>query len=265
MTSHSYIIYEVKESIARVTFNRPDVHNAFDDQFISELTETLKKIHEDKSLRLVVLASNGKSFCAGADLNWMKKMKDYSLEKNYKDSEKLSNMFECFDQLELPILGIVQGHALGGGVGIVSVCDYVLANQKAKFGFTEVRLGLVPSVISPYVLRKIGESQARAWFFSGEVFDAEKAKEMDLVHEVCSPDKLESRTGELVESFLRAGPASARGCKKLLKNVKELLVSDKEKLKDYTVKTISEFRISGEGQEGMTALLEKRTAKWVQK
>lgn len=248
-----------KRGVVTVSLNRPEIHNAFNDELIDELTSLFKKMNQDEKIRLVILTGEGKSFCAGADLNWMKSMANYSMEENIEDSKKLSTLFQTIDDLEIPVIGKINGHALGGGVGLVSVCDYAISASHAKFGFTEVRLGLIPAVISPYCIRKIGESNARAWFLSGERFDAKKASDMNLVHEVCEESELETRVEALIDSFLKAGPKSARASKKLIKNVTTL----ESGVREYTYKAIAERRVSSEGQEGMGALLEKRTPNWI--
>lgn len=248
-----------------VTLNRPEIHNAFNDQFIKELTETFKKASSDNAVRLIVLTGNGKSFCAGADLNWMKSMVNYTMEENIQDSQKLADLFYVINTCSKPVIGKINGHALGGGVGLVSVCDYAITVSEAKFGFTEARLGLIPAVISPYVINKIGESHARAWFLSGERFDAEKALSLGFVHQVVPSDKLDEAFNEVLKSFLAAGPIAAGKAKELITNVLSMKYSGKT-LKDieaYTCKAIAERRISDEGQEGMNALLEKRKANWL--
>jgi len=169
-------------------------------------------------------------------------------------------MFETINNCSKPVIGKVNGHALGGGVGVVSVCDYVITHEKAKFGFTETRLGLIPAVISPFCLNKIGESNARAWFMSGEMFLAAKAKSMNLVHEVTTLDQFEARSNEIIDSFLKAGPEASILAKSLIKNV---LTRKNEELKEFTCAAIAEKRISKEGQEGMKALLNKTKPNWI--
>jgi methylglutaconyl-CoA hydratase len=249
-----------QKDVFTITLNRPEVHNAFNDEFIKSLIATLADIYEDQEIRLLVLKANGKSFCAGADLNWMKKMKGYSFEDNLQDSLNLAELFASFARLDIPILGIVQGHALGGGVGIVSICDFVLAVKNAKFGFTEARLGLAPAVIAPHVIRKIGETHARAWFYSGEIFNSQTALSMGLVHEVCEVEDLANREEELRKSFLKAGPQTGITIKKFFKKLASL---DDNKKGHFCAETIANLRIQKEAQEGMSALLEKRKPNWV--
>lgn len=248
--------------VATLQLNRPQIHNAFNDELISELTEKAQAIQKDSEVRLLILTGSGKSFCAGADINWMKKMGQYTMQENLEDSFRLQEMLENFHQLNVPILGRINGHALGGGVGLVSLCDYAIAADHAKFGLTEVALGLLPAVISPYVLSKISESYARAYALSGERFKADRAKEMQLVHEVCSLENLDQRVKELTETFLQSGPMAARECKELLRGIYSLWNKETQEAKNFTCQAIAARRMSDEGQEGMSALLEKRTASW---
>lgn len=256
---YDFLNYSLNDSVATVCLNRPDVHNAFNDKLIEEITNCFEQINQSGDIALVVLTGEGRSFCAGADLNWMSSMINYSMEENIQDSEKLNKMFEAIDNCQLPVIGKINGHALGGGVGIVAVCDYAITHAKAKFGFTEARLGLIPAVISPYCIKKIGESHARAWFMSGEMFLADHALKINLVHEVASLENFESRFMEVVESFKKAAPVAAKDSKKLIKDV---LTYTGDDVSDYTCRAIAQKRISDEGQEGMKALLEKRSPSW---
>ncbi|MCF8060112.1 MAG: enoyl-CoA hydratase/isomerase family protein [Bacteriovoracaceae bacterium] len=247
----------------RLTLNRPELHNAFNDLFIKELTEALEDVKKNTDVRLLVLTGEGKSFCAGADLNWMKSMKDYSDHENYQDSVRLSNLFEVLNTIEVPVIAEVNGATLGGGTGLVASCDYVISSSEAKFGFTEVGLGLVPAVISPYVMAKIGESNARAYFLSGERFSAEEALHMRLIHKVVKSDDLRGATEKQIERFLKAGPMAQIEAKKLIKGVLTRIPAGHEGVKDFTCRTIARVRTSPEGQEGMSALLEKRKPSWI--
>ena len=259
--SYEFLTCDIDErGVATVALNRPEIHNAFNDKLIEELRRVFFELDGNDQCRLAVLTGNGKSFCAGADLNWMKSMVDYSKSENIEDSRKLSNMFAGIDNFSKVLIGKVNGHALGGGVGLVAVCDYAICSERAKFGFTEVRLGLVPAVISPYCINKIGVSNARAWFMSGELFSAQKACEMNLAHEVCPLEELEEKTEALIESFLKAGPKASIEAKKLVKSVTTLKSSD---VQEYTLETIAALRVSQEGQEGMQALLNKSKPSWM--
>ena len=245
--------------LVEVWLNRPELHNAFNAELIEELISVFESLQANA--RLVVLSGRGSSFCAGADLNWMKSMKDYTQAENLKDSKRLAKLFAVINDCEVPVLGRVNGHALGGGVGLVSVCDYVVASSEALMGFTEVRLGLIPAVISPYCISKIGESHARAWMLSGERFGAEEAKRMGLIHDVVSSSELDTKMEEVKKRFLAAGPEAARVAKKLVKGV----VANVKNSEDFACGLIAERRVSAEGQEGMRALLEKDKPAWMKK
>lgn len=247
-----------KNGIVEVWMNRPELHNAFNAEMIQELTSAFASI---KNARMVVLTGKGHSFCAGADLNWMKAMKDYSKEENFKDSKQLAKLFSTINECEVPVIGRVNGHALGGGVGLVSVCDFVIAVEDAMLGFTEVRLGLIPAAISPYCISKIGESNARAWMLSGERFTATEGMRMGLVHEVVGAGMLDARTQEIEKRFLAAGPEAAKEAKKLVRGV----VKNLKGSEDFTCQMIADRRVSAEGQEGMRALLEKDKPAWMKK
>lgn len=254
---------EREVGVVEVRLNRPELHNAFNDEFIAELTACFQELSGDGTKRLLILSGEGKSFCAGADLNWMKAMKDYSDEENYQDSVKLSLLFSSLNDIPYPVIAKVNGATLGGGTGLVASCDYVIAAEEALFGFTEVGLGLVPAVISPYVINKIGESYARAYFLSGERFSSQEALNMNLVHKVVPLSELDQNLEKQIERFLRAGPQAAREAKTLIKGVLKR-EPHSENLRDFTCKTIARVRTTPEGQEGMAALLEKRKPKWNQ-
>jgi methylglutaconyl-CoA hydratase len=249
-------IIEKEKGVKEVWLNRPELHNAFNAELIEEMISVFESF---KNERLIILSGRGLSFCAGADLNWMKAMKNYSKEENFRDSKRLAKMFSTINDCEVPVIGRINGHALGGGVGLVSVCDYVIANQEATMGFTEVRLGLIPAVISPYCISKVGESNARAWMISGERFSAEEAKLMGLVHDITAPNELDLRVEEVKKKFLAAGPEAAREAKRLIRGV----VTNLKASEDFTCQMISERRVSTEGQEGMRALLDKDKPVWM--
>jgi len=253
-----------ERSVVTITLNRPELHNAFNDDFIKELTERFELFKKDEKTRLVVITGAGKSFCAGADLNWMKKMKDYSDAENFNDSVALANLFEAIDTCPIPTIAKVNGAALGGGTGIIAACDYALACQSAKIGFTEVGLGLVPAVISPFVMKRIGSNFARAYFLSGERFMGETALHIGLVHQICPLDDLDNQCEKLIVKFLRAAPNAAKEAKALISGVITHQSESRSVMRDYTCKTIARIRVSDEGQEGMSALLEKRAPNWTQ-
>lgn len=245
--------------VAFVTLNRPEVHNAFDERLIAELTRTFIELEANDAVRLAVIAGEGKSFCAGGDLNWMRSMKNFSREENIADSERLSDMYATIDGFSKPLLGIVHGAALGGGSGLAAVCDFVIASEDAKFGFTETRLGILPAVIGPYAIRKIGLSNARAYFISGMPITAECAKEMGLAHRIVPRAELEQARDGLILEFLKAAPGAARKAKALIRTIATPAVD----VTKETINAIVDARISAEGQEGMDALLTGRNAAWM--
>lgn len=251
-------VIEKENGVKEVWMNRPDLHNAFNAELIEEMISLFESFKDE---RLIILSGRGTSFCAGADLNWMKAMKDYTKEENFKDSKRLAKMFSAINDCDVPVIGRINGHALGGGVGLVSVCDYVVAVDSALMGFTEVRLGLIPAVISPYCISKIGESNARAWFMSGERFGADEAKRMGLVHDVVTATDLDTKIEEIKKRFLAAGPVAAKEAKKLVRGVMKNLKASE----DFACNMITERRVSPEGQEGMRALLEKDKPAWMKK
>lgn len=254
-------ITKTKKGVAYINLNRPEIHNAFNNELIFEIIDCFESVDSDESINLIVFSGVGRSFCAGADLNWMKSMVDFSKKENFEDSQKLFQMFETINNCSKPVIGKINGHALGGGMGLMAVCDYALTHDKAKFGFTETRLGLIPAVISSFCINKIGEANARAWFLSGEQFSANQALAMGIVQEVTSVDRFEARSEELINSFLKAGPKASVKAKTL---IREVLSAQKDDVKDLSCMSISECRISSEAQEGMNALLDKRKAKWME-
>jgi methylglutaconyl-CoA hydratase len=253
------IVYTIDKLVARVTFNRPEVHNAFNDQMIEELTHVFKDIQKREGVRVVVLTGEGESFSAGADINWMRKVKDYSFEESFENSLKLADLFYFVYSLPKPTIARVNGTAIGGGTGLVAVCDIAIASSVAKFSFSEVKLGLVPACISPYVIRKCGEGRTREFFLTGERLSAEKALSAGLVNQVVPPEELDEAVEDLVSQLLSSGPQAIGVCKELLGNVPSLSF---EEAKEYTARVLSGLRISDEGQEGTKAFLEKRKPKW---
>lgn len=249
-------------NIANITLNRPEVHNAFDNQLIQQLTAELENIDKDPNVRVVILAANGKSFCAGADLNWMKKMANYSHEENLKDSLALARLMKTLNTLSKPTIALVQGPAFGGGVGLIACCDIAIANLKARFCLSEVKIGLTPAVISPYVIAAIGERAARRYFLTAERFDAEEASRLGLIHQtVSSPDELQNAGEQIAQKLLNNSPEAVAITKKLIANVSKKPID--EELIQLTAKCIADIRISKDGQEGITAFLEKRKPSWI--
>lgn len=254
------IIYTTNKNVAYVTLNRPEVHNAFNDTMLTELTNLFTQIAKDNNIRIVVITGNGKSFCAGADVNWMKKIVNYTYEENIKDSNKIADCMYALYTLPQPTIARVNGHAIGGGMGFVGTCDIVISVDTAQFSLSEVKIGLVPACISPYIIRKVGEGGCREFFITGERLTAEKALKAGLVNSVVPIEKLDSAVEEIVNRLLSSGPNAIASCKELLRNVPQMNLED---AKEYTVKVIAKLRVSEEGQEGMNAFLEKRKPKWV--
>jgi methylglutaconyl-CoA hydratase len=246
--------------VARVWLNRPDVRNAFDGLMVTELRKTLFDLGTVESVRVIVLGGKGPSFCAGADLEWMKAMAAFSREDNLREAQALADLFFTVCQSLKPIVARVHGAALGGGSGLVAACDIPIASIGTQFGFTEVRLGIIPAVISPYVIGKIGESAARELFLTGERFEAVKALEIGLVRAAVPEDDLDAVVDARVAELLKAGPRAIAEAKALIREVAWRRVEDVQR---YTVERIADLRISAEGQEGMRAFLEKRKPSWI--
>lgn len=245
--------------VARVILNRPELRNAFDDLLIAAATEIFVSLSNDAGVRAIVLSGAGKSFCAGADLNWMGRMANYGIEENLRDSAALARLFRTVNECPKPVVARIQGAALGGGTGLAAVCDLVIAAEGTLFGTTEVRLGILPAVISPYVVRKIGESNARVWFLTGDRFDAREALRAGLVHRVVAESELDAAVSVAVDSLLLGGPEALAEAKSLAQSMGSLALDAAVPL---TVSCISERRVSAEGQEGMKAFLGKRAAEW---
>ena len=248
--------------IARVTLTRPDVHNAFNAELIGELRATFKRLADEPpdKLRGVVLAGDGPSFCAGADVTWMRASLGLSKEQNEQDAMVMAEMFDAIDRCPAPVVARVQGAALGGGMGLCAVSDLVIAESGAKFGFTETRLGILPAVISPFVIAKIGETHARALFPSGRRFDASRASRIGLVHEVVEGEgALDGAVDTAIADLLAAGPTAARSAKAIIREVRGL---PHESTRWHTARRIAGQRTSAEGQEGLKAFIEKREPGW---
>lgn len=258
---YSTILLEIKDRVGWIYLNRPEVHNAFNSTMIAEMLEVCAKIKNDDTIRVVALTGKGKSFCAGADLNWMREIIDYSFEQNLEESLQLAELHHQIYSLPKPTVAMVNGTAIGGGTGYLSACDIAITTDKAKFGLSEVKLGLVPAAISPYVVRKIGESKARQYFLTGERISAEKAREIGLINEVVPQERLQARVDEIIAQLLTSGPEALASCKELLYHVPRL---SEEEVKEYTARMIANLRISAEGQEGMAAFLEKRKPRWAE-
>jgi methylglutaconyl-CoA hydratase len=247
--------------IGLITMNRPERHNAFDDVLIGEMTDALRSMEAEESVRLVVLSGAGKSFSAGADLNWMKRMAGFSKDENARDAMGMGALMRTLAFLRKPTLARVHGAAYGGGVGLVACCDIAVASQEAGFSLSEAKLGLVPAVISPYVIAAIGERAARRYFLTGERFDAAEAWRLGLVHDLGTTDAdMDDKLGEIADRLLECGPVAQREAKELIRAVAGRPVTS-ELIQD-TAERIARLRASPEGREGVAAFLEKRRASW---
>ncbi len=247
-------------AILRVTLTRPEVRNAFDEEVIAQLTACARTAAKDPTLRAVVLAGEGKAFCAGADLAWMAKAIAYSRQDNLRDAEDLARMLELLDTMPVPLVGRVQGSAFGGGAGLVAVCDIVAAADDAVFAFSEAKLGIIPAVISPYVVSKIGTSAARELFLTGARFTAARAREIGLVHAVVPEAELDNTIFGYLREILTSAPGATAAAKALIRDVHGRRSSE---VVGLTTNRIADQRVSAEGQEGMRAFLEKRKPDWV--
>jgi methylglutaconyl-CoA hydratase len=243
--------------ISRITIARTERKNAFDAALIADLTAAVKRV--DPSARAVVLQSEGDTFCAGADIEWMRGMADYSLDQNLADSKALAGMFRALYDLDMPLVARVQGAAFGGGAGLVAVADLAVASTEASFAFTETRLGILPAVVSPYVVRKIGPARATALFVTGSRIDAKRAHEIGLVERLVEPTDLDAAVGRVLDAILSGGPKAVNAAKRLVREVEGRPVDE---VADLTVKRIAEIRVSNEGQEGLRAFLERRDPHW---
>lgn len=254
------IHWQRHKQVATITLNRPECHNAFDDVMLHELQQVLTDIQADRQLHVVVLQASGKSFSAGADAGWMQRMSQYSYQQNIEDAQVLADVMASLAHLPQVTLAVVQGPAFGGGVGLVACCDMVLATPSSRFCLSEVKLGLVPAVISPYVVQAIGIRATQYYALTAESFDAERAQHLGLVTEIVPADALALRRQAIIDSLCHNGPQALRACKRLLQQLSEpMSFNDKQAL---TVQTIAQLRVSPEGQEGLQAFLQKRPANW---
>ncbi|MEP1584881.1 MAG: enoyl-CoA hydratase-related protein [Marinobacter sp.] len=250
------------KGVTEVVLNRPDKRNAFDDVIIQQLITALETVNADDNTHIVILRSEGKHFSAGADLGWMRRMADNSRQENLDDSRELARLMNVLNHLSKPVIGLGQGAAFGGAVGLAACCDIVLATDKASFCLSEVKLGLIPAVISPYVVRAIGERQARRYFLSAEVFSATQAQEYGLVHIVCDDvEAMNARCNEMLQQLAINGPEAMKAAKDLVFAVSYKPIS--ADVIDDTAQRIADIRVGAEGQEGLGAFLNKRKANWV--
>lgn len=247
--------------VATVALNRPQVHNAFNDVVIAELTELLGRLGADPAVRAVVLTGVGDTFSAGGDLNWMQSMTAYSTAENETDARRLADLLDRLDRLPKPTVARVNGSALGGGVGLIACCDIAVGIEGARFGLTEVRLGLAPATIAPYVIRAIGAREARRYFLTGERFEARRAAGLGLLHEVVAAADLDTTVNLLLEDLLKGGPEALVACKRLVEDVQ--MATDRKALMRDTAALIARLRVSDEGQEGLRAFFARRAPKWM--
>jgi methylglutaconyl-CoA hydratase len=248
--------------VATVTLNRPDIHNAFDDALIARLTEAFRDLGQRADVRVIVLAAAGKSFSAGADLGWMKRMAGYSDEDNLRDAMGLALLMETIDRCPKPTIAVVQGAAFGGGVGLVAACDIAVASETAAFCLSEVKLGLIPAVISPYVVAAIGARACRRYFLTAERFSAAEAHRLGLVHEVVPADGLEAARDRTIQALLQGGPEAQGAAKELIHVVAESQRGPE--LMRYTARRIADMRAGNEGREGLGAFFDKRKPAWLE-
>lgn len=254
----SVVILQQEGPIARVRLNRPEVKNALNDEMIRELHEAFQVI-EKGAARVVILSGEGGTFCAGGDLNWLRASVEGAGKEGDEEVRRFAGLLRYLNQYPRPIVAVVQGAAIGGGTGLAAVSDIVLADEDAVFAWGEVKLGLIPAVISPYVISRIGVSAARRYFLTGERFEAPVAASIGLVHEVAEPEDLEERTQEIVKKLLSSGPEAVRACKELIRKVSPV----SEALEEETIRMISGIRSTPEAREGIKAFLEKKKPNWV--
>lgn len=245
--------------VATVALARPETRNALNAALIQEITRCFEELVEDESVRVVVLTGEGSSFCAGADIGYMRDTADFSYEENLEDARRLAEMFQAVDDLPKPVVAKVKGAAVGGGVGLVAVADVAVAEEGTRFAFSEVRLGIAPATIAPFVVRRIGHSRARALFLTGERFDADRAREIGLVHEVVPEGELDAAVEGVVAQLLQGGPAAQAAIKELLRQIE---ATEPMEALGIMTQLIAELRVGEEGQEGLGAFLEKREPFW---
>ncbi|MBB4844593.1 methylglutaconyl-CoA hydratase [Paucibacter oligotrophus] len=247
--------------VARVTLRRPEVRNAFNEAVIAELTAAFARLGADPEVRVIVLAAEGKAFCAGADLNWMKAMAGYSWAENKLDAERLAQMLWTIYSCPQPVIARVQGDAYAGGVGLLAVCDIVVAVETAGFCLSEAKLGLLPATIAPYVVRALGEQASRRYFLTAERFSAQEAYRLGLVHELADAEALDAKIAALAGAISANGPAAVRACKRLVQDVAHQAIT--AELRDDTARRIADIRASSEGREGVQSFLGKRAPNWL--
>jgi methylglutaconyl-CoA hydratase len=257
--NYETLVYTKKDDIATVTLNRPDVHNAINEVLINELTECFRQLTTDDSVVVVIITGNGKSFCAGADLSWMKRMVNYSKVENKKDSHLLLEMYEMINSCPKAVIGRINGNTFGGGIGLLAVCDITITVPEVQFAFSEVKLGIIPAVISTFITPRMKLADMRRFFITGERFDSTMANKIGLIDFIVPAEKLDDFVNSCVEQVRSSSPNAIKEVKHLINN---FIKMDIKKFKEFTVEKISELRVSKEGQEGINAFLEKRKPNW---
>jgi len=259
--SEKTVLSEIDErGVARITLNRPEMHNAMNDVLIGEVFEAFRSVSENASVRVVIFSGNGPSFCAGGDLGWMRRTADYGVEENLADARVLAQMFDAMDRCPKPVVALIHGNIYGGGNGLVSAVDIAIAADTSRFCLSEVKLGLMPSTISPYVVRAMGARAARRYFLTAEVIEAERACQLGLVHELVPEADLEAAGERIIKALLAGGPKAIAASKVLIDRVRYGPIDDA--MMDYTARGIAEIRATDEGKEGAQAFLEKRKPAW---
>jgi methylglutaconyl-CoA hydratase len=248
------------DRVATITLGRPEVHNAFNEHVIAQLHDAVDSLAEDDAVRVIVLTGEGKSFSAGADLDWMRRAASFSEEENRADAAAAAALWRAIAECPKPVVARVHGNAFGGGAGLVAASDIAIAAESAMFGFTEVRLGLVPATVAPHVVEKIGPGRALPMFLTGERFDARRAMAIGLVHQVVPDEQIDVAVGAIVDQLLTGGPDALRWCKELIRRVAG---ESRSTVDDYTAGLIASARAGDEGREGVLAFLEKRKPDWV--
>lgn len=257
----TYLTLEVHGPVATITLTQPEVRNAFSDEVIAEITRAFETVGANPAVRAVVLAAEGPAFCAGANLNWMRRMADYTRDENVADAGQLAAMLKAIYECPKPTIAAVQGDVFAGGMGLVAACDMAVSVRTATYCLSEVKLGLIPATISPYVIRAMGARASHRYFLTAERFSADEAHRIGFVHELVDADQLDAKVGELAQALVSASPAAVKACKRLVQDVAERTIDDA--LIAATVEGIADIRASDEGREGVASFLQKRKPAWL--